>query len=223
MDYVRIQTINDPLFASLHRLMGDIFPPEEVLAFELWKEPLEDPGIRVFAAVHDGTVVGATEYRYYPDMNVAMTDFTIIGRPGLGIGRFLYKQRERDLRQLAAEAGFTLFGMFAEIYDPYRIPAYIFGGVKPMDPFVRREVLSHIGYRRLDFSYVHPSWNNDGEAVTGLDLCFLSTDEELASVDAKLIASFLKRYYAVLENKPTSWLYMIAELEQRDEVPLYPL
>ena len=42
-----------------------------------------------------------------------------------------------------------------------------------MDPYVRREVLSHLGYKRLDFPYVHPSWNNDGEAVTGLDLCFL--------------------------------------------------
>lgn len=29
-----------------------VFPVEEVLAFELWKDPLEDPGIRVFHYVH---------------------------------------------------------------------------------------------------------------------------------------------------------------------------
>ncbi|GAA3328216.1 hypothetical protein GCM10020331_071280 [Ectobacillus funiculus] len=41
--------------------------------------------------------------------------------------------------------------MFAEIYDPYRVEHHEFGGVKPMDPYVRREVLSHLGYKRLDF------------------------------------------------------------------------
>ncbi len=223
MDYIRITSITDPLFPAMHQLMQEVFPPEEVLEFQLWKEPLEDPGIRVFVAVHEGEVVGATEYRYYADMNVAMTDFTIIGRPGLGIGRFLYRKRQVDLEALAAESGQQLFGMFAEIYDPYRIEDHAFGGVKPMDPFVRREVLSHIGYRRLDFPYVHPSWENDGEAVTVLDLGFLSTDETLETVDAALITSFLKRYYAVLENKPDKWQEMVHELEKRDKIQLLPL
>ncbi|MXO80484.1 GNAT family N-acetyltransferase, partial [Paenibacillus sp. OT2-17] len=89
MEYHRITHIKDPLFASMHQLMQEVFPPEEVLEYSLWKEPLEDPGIRVFVAVQDDKVVGATEYRYYEDFNVAMTDFTIIGQPGLGIGRFL--------------------------------------------------------------------------------------------------------------------------------------
>lgn len=83
MEFIRINNIEDPLFAQMHALLGDIFPPEEVLEFELWKEPLEDSGIRVFVAVHEGKVVGATEYRYYPDWNIAMTDFTIIGQSGL--------------------------------------------------------------------------------------------------------------------------------------------
>lgn len=223
MEYIRINRIGDPLFASMHKLMQEVFPPEEVLAFDLWKEPLTDPGIRVFAAVREGVVVGATEYRYYEDMNVAMTDFTIIGRPGLGVGRFLYRRRQADLEALAAEAGKTLFGMFAEIYDPYRVEDHEFGGVKPMDPFVRREVLSHVGYRRLDFPYVHPSWSNDGEAVSGLDLCFLSTDERLEALDAGLIARFLKRYYDVLPKKPEEWHRMIDGLAGRDSVPLLPL
>jgi hypothetical protein len=88
MDYIRINKIDDPNFRKLHNLMGEIFPPEEVLAYELWKEPLEDPSIRVFVAVDGEKVLGATEYRYYPDWNIAMTDFTIISRPGLSLGRF---------------------------------------------------------------------------------------------------------------------------------------
>ena len=223
MEYIRIDHIENPFFSSMHKLMQEVFPPEEVLEFELWKEPLEDPGIRVFAAVHEGEVVGATEYRYYADMNIAMTDFTIIGKPGLGIGRFLYRNRQIDLEALAAAVGQTLFGMFAEIYDPYRITGHEFGGVKPMDPYVRREVLSHIGYRRLDFPYVHPSWSNDGEAVSELDLGFLSTDETLESVDAKLITAFLRRYYAVLPNKPEAWTRMVDGLDKRDMVRLLPL
>ena len=83
MEYKRITSITDPNFKKLHDLMSEIFPPEEVLEYELWKEPLEDPGIRVFVAVNGDEVVGATEYRYYPDWNIAMTDFTIIGKPGL--------------------------------------------------------------------------------------------------------------------------------------------
>lgn len=223
MEYARITSIGDPLFAKLHRLMQEVFPPEEVLEYSLWKEPLEDPGIRVFAAVHEGEVVGATEYRYYDDWNVAMTDFTIIGREGLGIGRFLAVNRLDDLRKLAAEGGKELMGMFAEIYDPYRVEHHEFGGVKPMDPFVRREVLSHLGYKRLDFPYVHPSWSNDGEAVEGLDLCFMPSDYERTELEAGLIADFLTRYYTVLPNKPVAWMDMVQELRGRAAVPLLPL
>jgi hypothetical protein len=223
MKYFRIQSIDDPLFAQMHRLMQEVFPPEEVLAFDLWKEPLEDPGIRVFVAVHNGEVVGATEYRYYPDLNVAMTDFTIIGREGLGIGRFLAKEREKDLQALAAENGKQLYGMFAEIYDPYRAQDHAFGGIKPMDPFVRREVLSHLGYKRANFSYVHPSWRNDGEAVHGLDLCFLPSDETQDTLETNLIVTFLTRYYSVLPNKPQEWIDMIQRLSEQPSVELLPI
>ncbi len=220
MEYSRITNIEDPLFKQMHELMQEVFPPEEVLEFSLWKEPLEDPGIRVFVAVHEGRVVGATEYRYYQDFNVAMTDFTIIGQAGLGIGPFLAQKRLVDLQNLAAENGKKLFGMFAEIYDPYRALHHEFGGIKPMDPYVRREVLAHLGYKRIDFSYVHPSWNNDGEAVTGLDLCFLPMEEGVKELETDLIVSFLKRYYSVLSNKPESWYTMVKDLETKEKVAL---
>jgi hypothetical protein len=220
MEYRRITNINDPLFKQMHQLMQDVFPPEEVLEFDLWKEPLEDPGIRVFVAVHEDRVVGATEYRYYDDFNVAMTDFTIIGQAGLGIGPYLAQNRLVDLQTLATENNKKLSGMFAEIYDPYRVEHHEFGGVKPMNPYVRREVLSHLGYKRLEFEYIHPSWNNDGEAVTGLDLCFLPMDGEINELQSDLIVKFLKRYYTVLSNKPESWYSMIENLEEKEKVAL---
>lgn len=223
MEYIRITSIDDPLFRKMHNLMQEVFPPEEVLEFSLWKEPLEDPGIRVFVALHEDEVVGTTEYRYYEDWNVAMTDFTIIGREGLGIGRFLAQHRLKDLNQLAAANGKELFGMFAEIYDPYRVQDHAFGGVKPMDPFVRREVLSHLGYKRTDIAYVHPSWNNDGEAVSGLDLCFMPGDDAVDELSAELIVNFLRRYYSVLPEKPQAWNDMVAKLELREKVSLLPL
>lgn len=68
MEYHRITSILDPYFKQLHQLMGEVFPPEEVLEFNLWKEPLEDPNIRVFVAVENKKVLGATEYRYYKDL-----------------------------------------------------------------------------------------------------------------------------------------------------------
>lgn len=223
MEYIRITDIGDPLFGQVHQLLTEVFPPEEVLEYSLWKTPLEDPGIRVFAAVHDGTVVGTTEYRYYPDWNVAMTDFTIIGREGLGIGRFLARNRLKDLNKLAADNGKVLYGMFAEIYDPYRAKHHAFGGVKPMDPFVRREVLSHLGYKRLNFPYVHPSWAGDGEAVAGLDLCFMPAEEEQHQLEAPLVADFLTCYYAVLEDKPEAWLSMVEGLRAQEKLELLPL
>ncbi|WP_068776756.1 GNAT family acetyltransferase [Paenibacillus sp. FJAT-26967] len=223
MEYRRITHIQDPLFKQMHTLMQEVFPAEEVLDFDLWKEPLEDPGIRVFVAVHEGEVVGATEYRYYTDLGTAMTDFTIIGRPGLGIGRFLSRQRQEDLVRLAQSGGKPMIGMFAEIYDPYRIQDHTFGGVKPMDPFVRREVLSHLGYRRLDFEYVHPSWQNDGEAVNELDLCFMPSDEDMSALPSSLVADFLTRYYTVLENKPDTWQRMIEGLRASERISLLPI
>jgi len=223
MEYVRVVSIADPLFKKLHDLMKDVFPVEEVLEFELWKEPLEDPSIRVFVAVHEDEVVGATEYRYYSDWNIAMTDFTIVGKPGLAIGRFLSQHRLEDLTQLANEGGNSLQGMFAEIYDPYLSSNHEFGGVKTMDPFVRREVLSHLGYKRLNFPYVHPSWENDGVAVTGLDLCYMPINSEVTELPASLIVDFLTTYYEVLSNKPEEWKAMISDLQKRETITLKPL
>jgi len=223
MEYIRITSIEDPNFAQMHRLMSSIFPPEEVLAFELWKEPLEDPGIHVYVAVHNDSVVGATEYRYYPDMRVAMTDFTIIGTAGLGIGRFLYIERSRDLERLQKESGTESIGMFAEIYRPHSVSSLKFGNVLPMHPAVRREVLSHIGYRRLDLNYVHPSWDHEGKAVSELDLGFCSAEAAQHSLPSELIVRFLRQYYSALPNKPKEWEEMIRELEGRDEVELLPL
>jgi len=223
MEYRRITSIEDPLFVKMHNLMKEVFPPEEVLEFSLWKEPLEDPGIRVFVAVLDDEVVGTTEYRYYPDWNIAMTDFTIIGRPGLSLGRFLARNREKDLQALAKENGKELFGMFAEIYDPYQLEDHDFGGVKPMNPFVRREVLSHLGYKRLDLAYVHPSWENNGEAVKGLDFCFMPTDENVSEISAGLVADFLTTYYSVLSNKPQEWVQMVEDIKNKETISLLPL
>ncbi|NBD23467.1 GNAT family N-acetyltransferase [Paenibacillus glycinis] len=222
MEYIRIQSIDHPLFANMHALMKTVFPPEEVLAFEKWRAPLEDEGIHVYVAVHDGEVVGTTEYRYYPALRVAMTDFTIVGRPGLGIGRFLLRNRARDLQRLAAESGTVSLGMFAEIYDPAQA-TYEFGGIYPMNPYVRREVLSHIGYQRLDFPYVHPSWEEDGSAVGGLNLSFLPADEDLAELPASLVTDFLTQYYSALPNKPDEWHAMMDRLKSTDKLRLLPL
>ncbi|QJC52034.1 GNAT family N-acetyltransferase [Paenibacillus albicereus] len=222
MDYYRITSIEDEHFSKLHRLLQDIFPPEEVLAYELWEGPLQDPGIHVCVALHDGEAVGATEYRYYPQLRVAMTDFTIIGRPGLGVGRFLLRSREKELARLAAESGTEPIGMFAEIYDPYRTE-HGFGGADPMNPFVRREVLSHIGYKRLELDYVHPSWDLQGGAVSGLDLGFLPQDEELDGIPGALAAEFLETYYSAIEAKPAQWYDMVAGLKRQGRVALLPL
>ncbi|MCK9862515.1 GNAT family N-acetyltransferase [Paenibacillus sp. ATY16] len=223
MQYHRITSINDPYFASLHELLKRIFPPEEVLAYELWREPLEDPSIHVYVAVDNGEVVGSTEYRYYPELRVAMTDFTIIGVANKGIGRFLMRSREKDLARLARESGTAPIGMFAEIYNPYERGEHEFGGVTPMNPFVRREVLSHIGYKMINFPYVHPSWEHNGEAVEGLNLCFLPADEELAAIPAALVVQFLEIYYSALPNKPQQWLDMVEGLRGRDKLELLPI
>lgn len=223
LTYHRITSIEDPYFKPLHELLGSIFPPEEVLAYELWREPLQDESIHVYVALHGEEVVGSTEYRYYSALRVAMTDFTIIGKPSLGVGRFLMRSRQQDLERLAKKSGTDSIGMFAEIYDPYRAASHEFGGVSPMNPFVRREVLSHIGYKRLDIPYVHPSWDHEGHAVTELDLGFLPEDETMEEIDAALVVSFLTGYYAALPNKPEAWLTMIDNLKGINKVRLLPL
>ncbi|MUT67348.1 GNAT family N-acetyltransferase [Paenibacillus sp. NEAU-GSW1] len=224
MNYHRITSIEDPHFAALHSLLGRIFPPEEVLAYERWKEPLEDPGIHVYVAVDGEEVVGSTEYRYYPELRVAMTDFTIIGDHSRGIGRFLMRNRENDLRRLAEQSGTEPIGMFAEIYDPYSSDEqHSFGGVTPMNPFVRREVLSHMGYKRLAVEYVHPSWDHEGQAVEGLNLSFLPADEDRTHIPAELVTRFLEGYYSALPNKPQAWLDMMDRLRGMEQIELLPI
>lgn len=222
MEYVQISGINDPLFPKMHKLMQDVFPAEEVLEYSLWEGPLQDPTIRMFVAVEDGEVVGATEYRFYPDRKLSMTDFTLIGKEGLGVGPFLAKKRHEDLMHLSFEHGIELIGVFAEIYDPYRAERHDFGGLQAMNPFVRREVLAHLGFKKLDFTYVHPSWTNEGDAVTELDFCFLPF-ADLESIPGAEIADFLKMYYAILSEKPQAWHDMITHLEAAGEVKLLAL
>lgn len=207
----------------MHQLLASVFPAEEVLAAEAWAEPLQDPTIRVYVAVHEGQVVGTTEYRFLPDLQVAMIDFTIIKEIGLGVGRFLWLNRSEDLRQMAAAANAPMLGTFAEVYNPALVTALTFGNAPAMHPVVRREVLSHMGFQRLDFPYVHPSWQDDGTPVTNLDFCFLPTDPAMSSLPAALVADFLTTYYRVLPNKPAAWLAMIADLRQREAVALRPL
>jgi len=222
MEYVRLNSIRDPLFGAMHDLLGRVFPKEEVLAFELWEEPLKDEGIYVYVAVHDGEVVGATEYRYYADMRVAVTDFTVIGREGLGIGRFPAEKRRKHLEQLALETRTSPLGMFAEIYDPKKTD-FAPAELTPMHPYVRREVLSHLGYLKLDLDYVHPSWDHEGNAVTGLDLCFMPFHEGTTFLPASLVAAYLERYYAALPNRPDSWYAMMESLRKRASIDLLPL
>lgn len=222
MNYVQITGINDPLFPKMHKLMQDVFPAEEVLEFSLWEGPLQDPTIRMFVAVDGDEVVGATEYRFYPDRKLSMTDFTLIGKEGMGVGPFLAQKRNEDLQQLSTEHGIELQGIFAEIYDPYRAARHDFGGLQAMNPFVRREVLAHLGFKRLDFSYVHPSWTNEGDAVTELDFCFLPL-VETDTLSGEAIADFLTMYYGILSEKPQAWHEMIAELQATDKVKLLAL
>lgn len=222
MEFIRITDIKDPLFAQMHQLMRIMFPPEEVLAFPLWEEPLKDEGIRVCVAVSKGEVVGATEYRYYNEFNVGMTDFTIIGKQGQGIGPFLLRERHEGLMQWASLSGKKPVGMFAEIYNPYSRLELDFGDIPAMNPFVRREVLAHVGYKRLDMNYVHPSWLNDGSAVIGLDLCFLPYHDQ-EELTGRLVAEFLTNYYQVLSNKPDEWTAMIRQCEETPYICLLPL
>ncbi len=223
MDYVRITSVNDPHFKNIHYLMQTVFPPEEMLPIDSWKDPIEDGTIRVCVALHEERIVGATEYRYYPDLNVAIADFTIIGEPGVGAGRFLFLQRQHDIRTWAEQYKNVPLGMFTEVFDPYHGAKHASGGIPVMDPVVRREVLSHLGFKRCNFPYVHPSWKGNGEPISGLDLCFLPTDDAMEVLPSDLVANFLTRYYAVLSNKPAEWRTMVVQLRTRVSVPLVPL
>jgi hypothetical protein len=223
MDYTRITSIDDPHFKSMHGLMQAVLPSDEVLPVEAWRDRIEDGTLRVYAALHEGRVAGATGYHYYHDFNVAMMDFTIVGEPGLGVGRFLFLHQQRDLRGWAEQFKNVPLGVFAEVYNPHRDKKHASAGTRVMDPVVRREVLSHLGYKRCDIPYVRPSWKNTGEAIGRLDLCCLPTDEALGALPSDLVANFLTRYYAALSNKPAEWRAMVVQLRTRESVPLLPL
>lgn len=48
-------------------------------------------------------------------------------------------------------------------------------------------------------------------------------NEELEEIGAPLVADFLTRYYAVLEDKPESWTSMVEQLRSREHLALLPL
>lgn len=59
--------------------------------------------------------------------------------------------------------------------------------------------------------------------MSGLDFCFMPGDDTVDELPADLIVNFLKRYYAVLPEKPQAWNDMIAKLEAQERVALLPL
>lgn len=52
---------------------------------------------------------------------------------------------------------------------------------------------------------------------------FMPEDDSVNEVSAALVASFLRRYYTVLSNKPAAWNEMVVGLEAQSAVALLPL
>jgi hypothetical protein len=85
-----------------------------------------------------------------------MTDFTIVGQSGRGIGPFLAMRRLEHLHLLARENSSVLLGMFAGVYRHQDMSHLTFSDNPAMHPFVRREVLAHLGLPGSGFCLCTP-------------------------------------------------------------------
>jgi GNAT superfamily N-acetyltransferase len=121
----------------------------------------------------DGCVVGGTVFHWLATADIGFSSFLGVDRAvrGQGIARRLHEQR---FSVLDRAAGRTVPGLFIDMVNPIRLsPADLERDEKSgMDPWLRRRIFAHLGFRQVDVRYEQPVGGPNGGPVTILDLLF---------------------------------------------------
>jgi GNAT superfamily N-acetyltransferase len=167
----------------------------------------------VLVAERGGQVLGGTVFHYLASAGSGFSSFMGVARAarGEGIARRLHEAR---FDVLDRAAGGHVAGVFIDVVNPTRMTSAQLERERSVgsDPFVRRAIFEHLGFRQVDIRYEQPVGGPNGGPVTNLDLLYCP-HESAERVATALVLATMRAYW-------TPWLRQaaerhVAELERR--------
>jgi GNAT superfamily N-acetyltransferase len=210
----------DPAIAGFGRMqVSAYFAPETLIPAHYIGRILGDdqPGARhnflVVAELNDD-VVGGTLFHWLADAGTGFSSFLGVQRElrGQGIARRLHTRR---FEILDAAAGGQVPGVFIDVVNPTRMPPSELERERQAgsDPWQRRSVFAHLGFRQVDIRYEQPVGGPDGGPVTILDLLYcphVPADQ----IQTALVTATMQAYWSSWLGKAAARRYA-AELASR--------
>jgi GNAT superfamily N-acetyltransferase len=143
----------------------------------------------------DGRVIGGTVFHWLAEASSGFSSFMGIerGLRGRGIARRLHEER---FRVLDRAAGGYAPGVFIDVVNPTRMSAAELEREREVgsDPFDRRRVFEHLGFRQVAIRYEQPVGGPNGGPVTVLDLLFCP-HEPAHSVATAFVVATMRAYW----------------------------
>ncbi len=204
----------DPAIAAFGRMQtGAYFAPETLIPANYIPRMLGGAtGTRqnfLIVAEDEGQVVGGTLCHWLADAGSGFSSFMGVDRGfrGRGIARQMHEER---FRVLDRAAGGHVAGVFIDVVNPTRMPEEELERERRVgsDPWLRRRVFGHLGFRQVAIRYEQPVGGPNGGPVTVLDLLYCP-HEPAETVATSLVVATMRAYWS-------PWLSQSAERHARE-------
>jgi GNAT superfamily N-acetyltransferase len=162
---------------------------------------------QLLVAESDQRVVGGTLFHWLASAHVGFSSFMGIERAfrGRGIGRRLHEERFRILDR---DAGGQAPGVFIDVVNPMRVSEAELACDRAagFDPWDRRKVFEHLGFRQVDIRYEQPVGGPSGGPVTNMDLLYCPRVQADALPTALVVAT-MRAYWSgwVGDQRAARW------------------
>jgi GNAT superfamily N-acetyltransferase len=193
---------HDPAIVEFGRMQeAAYFAPETLIPAGYIPRLLQTGPRRNFLLVaeHDSHVVGGALFHWLAQAGTGFSSFMGVDQAfrGQGVGRRLHEQR---FAVLDAAAGRPIPGVFIDVVNPTRLSPQDLTreGLAGTDPWTRRRVFDHLGFRQVDIRYEQPVGGPNGGPVTILDLLYC-TRPPADTVPTDLVVATMQDYWS-------SWL-----------------
>jgi len=198
---VDIQDPHDPLVRSVADLLLEVFAdPNTVLGADRLREFLASSAaerkFNILALSDNQRLAGATVFSYVPRSNCGFSEYLVLrgAERARGLGRMLINARRTRLEADARAAGFEACnGLFIEADNPDRTPTPLLQAEREtaIDAVERLRMFGHLGFFRVDFTYVQPPLAAGKTAVDYLDLLFAPFSGSMREVPANWVIDTL--------------------------------
>ncbi|HEX7071418.1 MAG TPA: GNAT family N-acetyltransferase [Rhodothermales bacterium] len=223
LDSTQTQAVFDRMYA----LYEASFPDDsEREPRDVWEAALDGQAkcyrLEFFVALDGEQVAGGVAFEYYPDSRCGLVTFVFVdpSRRREGLATELLSRVEARLKETS---GGALRYVFAEAEDPERAAAL--GVATAIDPAVRLSILSRLGARAVDVTYVQPALAPGKRPAHHLRLLVIFPRHALA-VSRSDLRAFLIPFYGSLIPDPAEAAALADEVvasSEADPIPLLPL